>query len=82
VWERRKISRLDRIQEFLLRRQQSARYGDGVPIVAAKQFGHRALISIPGLRDQVRFRFFASIVGGMSHIELRWPAHVAFHRWE
>src|SRR6266436_3212548 len=70
ISERRKISRLNSIQELFLRRQYPACHSDGVRIMATKQFGYCVSISVSSVGDQLRFRCFVQRVPGASHIEL------------
>jgi hypothetical protein len=58
ISEGREISRLNSVQEFFLCWQHPARYGDGVRILAAKQFGHSFSVPVSSVADQFRFRLF------------------------
>jgi hypothetical protein len=85
ISERRKISRLNSIQELFLRWQYPARHSEGVRIMATKQFGYRVFVSVSSTADQLRFRCFVQRVRRASHIELCCAGrfrdeHVAFQR--
>src|SRR3989442_14508649 len=66
--ERRKVRRLNSVQEFLPRRQHAACDGDGMRIVAAEQFRQFGQGSTTGCEHQFRFPVLALRFWGAWHV--------------